>query len=296
MRILHVDAGREMRGGQWQALRLHQYLVGAGHESMLVARQGSPLLELTAGCRLPCEALHPLGLRSLARRFELVHVHDAHSHMLGAVLVQAPLIVSRRVAFPPGTSIASRLKYRRARRFLAVSRYVGGKLVEAGVDPDRIDVVYDGMETPSSPASGDDFVTPYTLDPAKGMALAQRAADLAGVSLVCSKDLERDLSHASAMIYLTHSEGLGSGILLAMAYGVAVIASRTGGIPELIDDGVTGLLVQNEPKAVADAMRGLVPERRAALGQAARASVLNRFTVAHMAAATLNAYQKALNE
>ncbi len=149
MRVLHVDAGREMRGGQWQALRLHQHLVGAGHDSLLVARQSSPLLELTAERGLPCEVLRPLGLRSLARRFELMHAHDAHSHTLGAMLVQTPLVVSRRVAFSPGTSAASRLKYRRASRFLAVSRYVGGKLVEAGVDPDRIDVVYDGVEVPA---------------------------------------------------------------------------------------------------------------------------------------------------
>ncbi len=143
------------------------------------------------------------------------------------------------------------------------------------------------METTSS--------TPYTLDPAKGMSLAQQAADLAGISLVCSKDLERDLSRAGALIYLTHSEGLGSGILLAMAYGVAVIASNTGGIPELVDDGVTGILVQNEPNVVAEAIRGLVPARRAALGDMARAAVLSRFTIAHMAEATLNAYEKALS-
>ena len=44
MRILHLDTGREMRGGQWQALRLHSALLGAGHESLLLAREASPLL------------------------------------------------------------------------------------------------------------------------------------------------------------------------------------------------------------------------------------------------------------
>ena len=53
----------------------------------------------------------------------------------------------------------------------------------------------------------------------------------------------RDLPHARAMIYLTQSEGLGSGILLAMAHGVTVIASNTGGIPEMIENGVNGILV-----------------------------------------------------
>ena len=88
---------------------------------------------------------------------------------------------------------------------------------------------------------GDKVLTPYTDDPAKGMALAEDAAALAGIPLLQSKNLEQDLPQARTMIYLTQSEGLGSGILLAMAYGVTVIATRTGGIPELIDDGVTGI-------------------------------------------------------
>ena len=39
MRILHLDAGREMRGGQWQVLRLIQGLAAAGVESTLLARR-----------------------------------------------------------------------------------------------------------------------------------------------------------------------------------------------------------------------------------------------------------------
>ncbi len=86
------------------------------------------------------------------------------------------------------------------------------------------------------------------------MALAEEAAALAGLPLVCSKNLERDLAVALAMIYLTQSEGLGSGILLAMAYGVTVVASRTGGIPEVIEDGVNGILVENEAKSIVDGL------------------------------------------
>jgi len=45
MRILHLDAGKEMRGGQWQVLRLVEGLAGAGVESTLLARSGGPLFE-----------------------------------------------------------------------------------------------------------------------------------------------------------------------------------------------------------------------------------------------------------
>jgi len=198
------------------------------------------------------------------------------------------------VAFPLRTSAPSRWKYAKARRYLAVSRYVAGILIAAGIDSGRIDVVYDGVEIQPR-AQGEIIAAPYTDDPAKGMALAQQSAKMAGVALTLSRDLGRDLPQARAMVYLTQSEGLGSGILLAMAHGVATIASNVGGIPELIENGVNGILVKNEPDSIAEVLRQLSPERCATLGNAARATVQDRFTVAHMLNATLASYQKALN-
>jgi glycosyltransferase involved in cell wall biosynthesis len=122
------------------------------------------------------------------------------------------------------------------------------------------------------------------------MALAQEAAALAGVKVEITKNLAADLSRARALVYLTRSEGLGSGILLAMAYGVTVIASDVGGIPELLCDGRNGTLVKNDPAAVAAAFARIDP----ALGRAARATVIERFTEEHMVAATLAAYRKVL--
>ena len=118
------------------------------------------------------------------------------------------------------------------------------------------------------------------------LALAEQAAQLAGVKIQISKDLAADLPHARALVYLTRSEGLGSGILLAMAYGVTVIASNVGGIPELIHDGENGILVSNDPAAVAGAFARIDPE----LGRAARATVIERFSEQRMVEATLAAY------
>jgi glycosyltransferase involved in cell wall biosynthesis len=151
------------------------------------------------------------------------------------------------------------------------------------------------VEIPKKAADGDSVLTPYTLDPAKGMALAERAATEAGVALRFSKNLDQDLPCARAMIYLTDAEGLGSGILLAMAHGVAVIASRVGGIPELIEDRVNGILVPNDVAAVARELRGLDPARCREMGRKARGTAEQRFTVHHMTAATLDSYGKALH-
>lgn len=291
MRILHLDSGREMRGGQWQALRLHRCLLHAGHESLLLAREDSPLFGKSKDSGLPSEALRPLRLGSRSRGFDIVHAHDAHSHTLAAVFARSPLVVSRRVAFPVRDSFVSRWKYRQPVLFLAVSKYVAGQLRNAGIPDSRIAVVYDGLPVPVHPANGDAVLVPWTPDPAKGMDLADAASVHAGVPMLHSKDLEADLPRARALVYLSRSEGLGSGILLAMAHGVTVVASNVGGIPELIEDGVNGLLVPNEVPAIAGAL-GRIHRQ---LGAAARQSVLSRFTESHMLEATLSAYQRVLH-
>jgi glycosyltransferase involved in cell wall biosynthesis len=289
MRILHLDSGLEMRGGQWQVLRLHEGLIALGHESVLLAREGSPLLVAANQRSLPCATLRPLRLGAQSRGFDIVHAHDARSHTLGALFARAPLVVSRRVAFPVKDSPASRWKYRRAVLFLAVSRFVAAELRRSGVDERRIAVVYDGVPLPAQPARGDAILVPQTLDPAKGMALAEAAATHTGVSIRCSTNLEADLPYARALVYLSQSEGLGSGILLGMAYGVTVIASDTGGIPELIQDGVNGVLVANDLDSVAAAFARIDQE----LGRAARETVMSTFTVQHMIQATLAGYKRA---
>ncbi len=288
MRILHLDSGREMRGGQWQALRLHRGLINAGHHSLLLAREASPLLEAARHAGLPTGILRPLRLPLLSRQFDLIHAHDARSHTLAALCSRVPFVVSRRVAFPVRDSAVSRWKYRRAGLFLAVSRHVGMQLRNAGVEENRIEIVYDGVGIPAEPSNGDAILIPHTLDPRKGMALAEEAARLAGVEIEITRNLAQDLPRARALVYLTHSEGLGSGILMAMAHGVTVIASDVGGIPELIRDGENGILVKNDPAAVAGAFGRIGP----ALGLAARATVTGRFTEECMIRSTLAAYEK----
>jgi len=105
-----------------------------------------------------------------------------------------------------------------------------------------------------------------------------------------------DLPTASLFLYLTESEGLGSAALLAMAHAVPVIASQVGGLPEIVKDGITGLLTGNAIEAVAAAIRRVLDDRpfAARLSAAARADALEHHSVANMTDATIKVYRKVL--
>ena len=293
MRILHLDAGREMRGGQWQVLRLVEGLAAAGVESTLAARAGAPL---DRAARAGGWRVEPLGLARaamLARRHDLVHAHDARTHTFGAIVGGAPLVVARRVAFPAG----SRWKYGRARHYIAVSEFVKRVLIAGGVPEEKISVVYDGVPLLEDAAGSRVLALANLDDPQKGAPVAVEAARLAGVDLLLTSNLERDLRQAAAFVYITHAEGLGSAALLAMSAAVPVIASRVGGLPELVRDGETGLLVENDPRAVAAALAELAghPELARRMGQAGRRAVIENFTVDHMVRRTMEVYRQVLS-
>ena len=285
MRVLHLDAGREMRGGQWQVLRLIEGLAAAGVESTLLARRDAPLY---TAARKQGWRVEPLGIvRALRcqRAHSLIHAHDARSHTLGALLGARPLVVSRRVAFPVGAgSAVSRWKYGKASRYLAVSEFVRKVLISGGVPEDKISVVYDGVPV---------------LEVSHGtevLGLEKDSALLARMGLRMVARLEQEIGDAAVLVYITACEGLGSGALLAMSAAVPVIASRVGGLPEVIRDGENGLLVDNDEAAIAGAIRQLLdhPEQARQLGTAARRTVLERFTVDRMVWGTLEAYRRVL--
>lgn len=101
---------------------------------------------------------------------------------------------------------------------------------------------------------------------------------------------------AEILLMPSHAEGLGSAALLAMGLGVPVVATRVGGIPELIEDEVNGLLAPaGDAPALARACERLLADEVLARRLAARGEQLarERHDSLLLAEVTLHAYQTA---
>ena len=288
-----------MRGGQWQAFYLMHGLMERGHRVRLLAPANSPLLQAALAKGIEARRVRGTSLITSLPGVDLIHAHDARAHTI-ALLSGKPLLVSRRVAFPVRRSLASYLKYRRARHYIAVSGFVKGTLLAAKIPADRISVVYDGV--PVVREKRDAGLSGYVValdsdDPAKGKHIIEKAADLANIAVHFSGNLARDLPGAALFVYITELEGLGSAALLAMAAGTPVLASQVGGLPEIIEDEVSGLLTSNEPDAVAARMTRLLKDRPLAirLAGAARARVEECFSVDRMINETIRVYERMLS-
>jgi colanic acid/amylovoran biosynthesis glycosyltransferase len=97
-----------------------------------------------------------------------------------------------------------------------------------------------------------------------------------------------DLEHSDVLVAASvtaadgDEEGIPNVLKEAMASGMPVVGSRHAGIPELVEDGVSGLLVpERDEQGLADALQRLAgePGRRAAMGRAGRAKVEREYDI-----------------
>jgi len=109
-----------------------------------------------------------------------------------------------------------------------------------------------------------------------------------------------DILRASDVFVLSSRwEGNPMSVMEAMAAGLPVVSTAVGGVPELVQEGATGLLVPSEDAgALAQAMQALVddPVRRQAMGAAARQHAIARFDIRHTVRGYEQLYEKLLTQ
>jgi glycosyltransferase involved in cell wall biosynthesis len=219
---------------------------------------------------------------------------------------------------------------RRADAVVVASRAVAAILRERLNFPaDRLTVIPNGVEIPPAPkAAGDRVAALGVLEPVKGLDVFVRAAALLAARGTTSPftvfgtgslrvELERlsaelgldgrmgfpghvpsseALEQTAVLVMPSHMENCPNALLEAMAAGVPIVASRVGGVPELVDDACAELVPPGDPGALADAIERLLgdPALARRQAQAARARVEAHFTAERNAQAVLALYTRLL--
>lgn len=112
-------------------------------------------------------------------------------------------------------------------------------------------------------------------------------------------DLARWLGGVDILAHPADIEGLGIALLQAQAAAVPVVASRAGGMPEAVADGISGRLVEpGDVAGLTEALRALLadPELRRRMGEAGRARIRQEFSVDAMVEGNLAVYHRVLRE
>ena len=141
-----------------------------------------------------------------------------------------------------------------------------------------VDVLADAwrLAAPRIPEATLHIVGRGTLRDVPERLLADLPAQTRWSESLSTPDVAQALDESTVLALPSRSEGLGRVVVEAFCRGRCVVASRVGGIPDIVEDGATGLLVPPaDPAALADALVRVLSDRAFAerLGGAAHAAV-----------------------
>jgi glycosyltransferase involved in cell wall biosynthesis len=326
LKIVHVDTGLSLRGGQCQLLKLARLLRQRGHGQIIVCREESELETSARAEEFSCFALplhdpaNAYGILQLRQHLQvapcdILHAHDGRGHTvawLASIGMRVRRVATRRVTFLPRHRWIHRLKYAHTcDAVVTVSDFIRQGAVCCGVPYSKIELIPDGIEIPPELPPTEtrsrvrarwgfgesEFVIgqvgAFTTEKGHNVVLAalqhltqrfpqarlvlagegptlkdleitQRCKALGDRVRLCGaiENLAEFFPALDLFVMPSKSEGLGSSALLAMSYGLPVVASRVGGLPEVVEEARTGWLVEPaSPSALADAILTAASDR-----------------------------------
>ncbi|WP_342363170.1 glycosyltransferase family 4 protein [Terrarubrum flagellatum] len=264
------------------------------------------------------EMLHVAHVFERANEFDLIHNQADFVPLAFSRLVETPVVTTIH-GFSSERIVPAFKAYEDRVRYVAISDADRHPNLRYGA------TIHHGVplgDFPFDPAGGDDLLFFGRIHPDKGAVEAIAAARRAGRRLVMAGIVQDQayyetqvapaldgrfatyrgplggtartaaLGSAKALLHLVNfEEPFGLSVVEALACGTPVIAARRGSMPELIDHGVTGFLVDSVDEAV-DAIGRIGDIDRAAC----RAAVSARFTVDRMADRYLALYRSILDQ
>ncbi len=306
LNILHIDLGKQWRGGQHQVLILLKYLrkicnnfIACFKSSPLyfkIKNLNIPIVELQSQKWKRISDLNKLKHLIKSQNVQIIHTHCAKSLTIGAILKKFnPKVFhihTRRVDFDIKSNIFSKWRYIKGiDKIIAISSAVKNVLIKNGVPEEKITLIPSAIDT-------EEYENLKINDIKKEFNLKENSIIIVSVGnyvdhkghiyLVESvphilnnfpdtyvfivgegperKNLESLISKlylrkhvfltgfredplsfiAQADLYVQPSkyEGLGTSLLDAMALGKPCVATKTGGIVDIIEDGFNGILAQ----------------------------------------------------
>lgn len=247
---------------------------------------------------------------------------------------EMPLIVTRRVSFTPRSV---KIKYgTRVTRFIAISRAVKEAMTSAGMDASRISVIHSGI-TPKGDVTSRDWRRELSWPPdsivcgivgamtsEKGIDILRRigeamppsarqrtrvvliggqatgTTEIGGVTTHSAgfvSEIDPAIAGLDILLHPSRAEGLGTAVIDAMALGVPPVAFAVGGLPEVIDNEISGILVPpGDHEAFAREVARLAADAalRSRLGDQARLKA-RTFDAARMTKETEAVYNELLS-
>lgn len=307
MKITHIDCGKDFRGGQRQALILHNGLIQRSYQSYFLCNRNGQLFKMNFLNKYGICFYNELDLRSyiylykILKKIEpdIIQVHEAHGLSLVAFATlksKIPIVSTRRVDTPIKKHLLNKFKYKNSniKKWVAISNSVRKSLIDFGISSEKILNIYSAVGNTnynihnpelaflSTKYKRNDNIIigsilsfvhhkdPFTLikvfdllykkyKKVKLLILGEGALKNSIIKIVNTLESKNNiiimgfkdnvydyLPLFDIFIITPKKEALCSSIIDALSMGKPVVATRTGGIPEIVKNNYNGFLNEVE--------------------------------------------------